>query len=97
MQILVVAATEMEIAPYLLQKNAMDVLITGVGAPACMYALTKHLQHKRYDFVIQAGIAGSFNSTYALGETFIVQKDVFADLGIYETGAFFTLIEKGFT
>jgi len=96
MEILVVAATEMEIAPFILQKKETDVLITGVGAPACMYALTKRLQQKKYDFVMQAGIAGTFQNSYSPGETFIVKKDVFADLGIYESGSFFTLIEKGF-
>ncbi|MCY7291039.1 MAG: futalosine hydrolase [Ferruginibacter sp.] len=97
MEILVVAATEMEIAPFLGENKTTDILITGVGAPACMYALTKRLQQKKYDFVVQAGIAGTFKNSYPPGETFIVKKDVFADLGIYESGSFFTLIEKGFS
>ena len=96
MEILVVAATEMEIAPFILQNKTTDVLITGVGAPACMYALTKRLQQKKYDLIIQAGIAGTFKNSFATGETFLVQKDTFADLGIYERDAFFTLFEKGF-
>ena len=96
MEILVVAATEMEIAPFILQNNATDVLITGVGAPACMYLLTKRLQQKKYHLIIQAGIAGTFKNSFAPGETFLVQKDTFADLGIYERETFFTLFEKGF-
>jgi futalosine hydrolase len=96
MEILVVAATEMEIAPFLLENSVTDLLITGIGAPACIYALTKRLQQKKYDFIIQAGIAGTFKNSYAIGETFIVKKDVFADLGIYERDTFFTLFEKEF-
>ena len=96
MKILVVAATEMEIAPFISENNVAEVLITGVGAPACMYALTKRLQQNHYDIIVQAGIAGTFKNSFAPGETFLVKKDVFADLGIYERESFFTLIEKGF-
>jgi futalosine hydrolase len=96
MKILVVAATEMEIAPFIAQNAKADVLITGVGAPACMYALTKQLQNCQYDFVLQAGIAGTFKNQYPLGQTFAVKTDLFADLGIQEKEQFFTLFEKGF-
>jgi futalosine hydrolase len=61
-----------------------------------MYALTKRLQVSKYDFVIQAGIAGTFKNAFALGETFFVKTDAFADLGIYENERFFTLFEKNF-
>ena len=96
MKLLVVAATEFEISPFLMQNNVADVLITGVGSPACMYALTKRLQQNKFDFVIQAGIAGTFKNSFPLGETFFVKADAFADLGIYENEAFFTLFEKKF-
>jgi futalosine hydrolase len=96
MNILVVAATEMEIAPFKRQHTMADLLITGVGVPACIYALTKRLLQKKYDFVIQAGIAGTFKNQYPLGQTFAVKTDLFADLGIQEKEQFFTLFEKGF-
>jgi futalosine hydrolase len=96
MKILVVAATDIEIAPFLAQNAMTDTLITGVGAPACMYALTKSLLQNRYDFVVQAGIAGTFKNQYPLGQTFAVKTDLFADLGIHEKETFFTLFEKGF-
>ena len=96
MEILVVAATRMEIAPFIEQDHGTDILITGVGAPACMYTLTKQLQRKSYDMVIQAGIAGTFSSHFPPGATVIVQQDVFADLGIFEQDKFYTLFEKGF-
>lgn len=96
MKILVVAATEMEIAPFVAQNTKADVLITGVGVPACMYAITKRLMQYKYDFVIQAGIAGTFKNQYPLGQTFAVKTDLFADLGIQEKEQFFTLFEKGF-
>ncbi|MEJ7611693.1 MAG: futalosine hydrolase [Ferruginibacter sp.] len=96
MEILVVAATLMEIAAFTEQSTGTDILITGVGSPACMYALTKQLQRKNYDIVIQAGIAGTFSSIYPPGNTVTVKQDVFADLGIFEQDLFSTLFEKGF-
>lgn len=96
MQILVAAATEMEIAPFIAENSFTDHLITGVGAPACIYQLQKKLSAGKYDCVIQAGIAGSFTSQFALGETVLVQKDVFADLGIFENGRLQSLFNAGF-
>lgn len=96
MKLLVVAATKMEIAPFIEQNTSADILITGVGAPATLYTLTKTLQQNKYDFVIQAGIAGTFKNAFAPGETVIVKSDLFADLGIHERDEFFTLFDKGF-
>ena len=96
MKLLVVAATEFEIAPFILQNMVADIVITGVGSPACMYALTKRLQETKYDFAIQAGIAGTFKNSFPLGETFFIKSDVFADIGIYENERFFTLFDRNF-
>ena len=93
MSILIVAATELEIAPFIQLDLPVDILITGVGAPAAIYQLQKKLQEKKYKSVIQAGIAGSFTNSLALGDTFIVEKDCFADIGINEKGEFTYIFE----
>ncbi len=94
MRILVVSATGMEIAPFSSNKLGADTLVTGVGSPACMYAVTRALSQKHYDLAIQAGIAGVFNNEFPLGETVLVEKDLFADLGIFENNVFSTLAES---
>lgn len=96
MQVLVIAATEMEIAPFLAQNILAGHLITGVGAPAAMYYLQKILNTNKYDCVIQAGIAGTFTHTPALGETVLVERDVFADLGMFQNNRLTSLFESGF-
>ncbi len=96
MKILVVAATEMEIAPFLSKKLPVETLITGVGAAACMYSLLKKVIASNYDFIIQAGIAGTFGNSVVAANTVVVKTDLFADIGIYENGIFFTLFEKQF-
>jgi futalosine hydrolase len=93
MSILIVAATELEIAPFIQLDLPVDILITGVGAPAAIYQLQKKLQEKKYKSVIQAGIAGSFTDSLALGDTVIVERDCFADIGINEQGIFTYIFE----
>jgi futalosine hydrolase len=84
MQILVIAATSKEIEPFTVANSQFDVLITGVGVPSTMYHLQKRIHQLDYDFIIQAGIAGTFNNDIELGKTVLVQQDCFADLGIEE-------------
>ena len=93
---LIVAATDMEIEPFLLKKMDLDVLITGVGVPACMYTLTKKIATQKYDVIVQAGICGSFLPNVALGQTYFIVSDAFADLGINENNTFYSLFEKNF-
>jgi len=93
MQILVVAATQLEIAPFIKKKLGTDILITGVGVPATMFYLQKKLAVKRYHLVIQAGIAGTFSNKCSLGEVVIAERDCFADIGALEKRNFTTVFE----
>jgi len=96
MNLLIVAATEFEIEPFLKEKTNAEILITGVGIPATVFHLTQKLSGKKYDLVLQAGLAGTFNDHLNLAEVVIVKEDAFADLGIEENGNFKTLFETGF-
>ena len=96
MSILIVAATELEIAPFIQLDLPIDILITGVGAPAAIYHVQKKLQEKKYKSVIQAGIAGSFTDSIALGDTVIVERDCFADIGINEQGIFTYIFDTNY-
>ena len=71
-------------------------LITGVGLPNAMYQLTKAVHTRKYDLVIQAGIAGAIDSKVPLASVVVVKKDMFADVGIYENGNFSSLHDIGF-
>ncbi len=112
MKILVVAATAFEIAPliaylkaefeekeaYHFQKKAlqMDTLLTGVGLTHTAFALAKVLAYRKYDLLINAGIAGAFNRDFEIGEVIEVVSDRFADLGVEEAnGAFSDIFELG--
>lgn len=88
MQILVTAATKTELELYDTIQEYADILITGVGVPEVLYHLQKHLHQKKYDLVIQAGIAGTFTDKFELGDTVIVKQDIFADIGFEESSIF---------
>ena len=102
MQILLASSTEMEIKLFLLSglgklddTNNIDVLITGVGIPAAMFHLTKAVMEKKYDLVIQAGIAGSFSKKLKPAEVVLVRQDTFAEIGAKEKGKLISLFNMG--
>lgn len=100
MNILVVAATAAEIGPFLSNHRqaafqGTDVLISGVGLVPTTFALTSHLQLKKPDLVIQAGIAGCFRKTVPTGTVVAVQKDRLADQGVVEKREFRDVFELG--
>jgi futalosine hydrolase len=96
MQILVIAATALEIEPFTTTNSRVDMLITGVGVPSTMYHLQKRIQQVDYDCIIQAGIAGSFNNDIELGKVVLVQQDCFADVGMEEKGIYTPVFNTGF-
>ncbi|MFT4024868.1 MAG: futalosine hydrolase, partial [Flavihumibacter sp.] len=105
MHCLLVAATVGEIAPFtdhLSQTDKLDhieldvdILITGIGALATAYALTRYLQHKKPDLVIQAGVGGLFDRSLPLGTVFAVKQDTMADMGVTEKKNFHTPFDTG--
>ena len=95
MNLLVVSATDFEIKHFIEVNKASDVLITGIGIPATVFHLTKQLAQKKYDLVIQAGIAGSYTAILETGKVCLVKTDTFGDIGIDEKKNFKTLFETG--
>lgn len=95
MRILLVAATPNEIELFINDFSNVDILVTGVGMPATIYQLQKKLYERDYDFVVQAGIAGSFTNDLVLGETVLIKQDTFGDLGAEEKRIFTPYFTSG--
>lgn len=98
--ILVAAATAKEINPFIqslrngqLSKNNIDVLISGIGLTASTYHFTKQLKVKKYDLVIQAGVAGSFDRKIPPGAVVAVKQDAIADQSVIELKKLKTLFD----
>ncbi|WP_207421751.1 futalosine hydrolase [Desertivirga brevis] len=104
MKLLLVAATSFEIQPFisyyssteLERKHDVDVLVTGVGMVATAFSLGRKFSEGRYDFAINAGIAGSFNKNIEIGETVVVKDDRFVELGAEDNESFLSIEELGF-
>ena len=101
MQILICAATSLEIdstirSLALSGKHSVEVLIAGVGLPSTIYHLTRSLQKKTPDLIIQAGIAGALDQSLNLGEVVFVQSDFFGDLGVMVGQGFRDLFDLSF-
>lgn len=97
MYILLVAATKPEIQAtlqflneqnYECNDHEIDVLISGVGAISTTYLLTYNINNMRPDYLIQAGICGSFTTDHAPGDVVFVSEETTGDLGVEENNDF---------
>ena len=101
MNCLLIAATAKEIAPFLSHfrnsqekfSSDIDVLITGIGLTATAYHLTRQLQLKRPELVIQAGVAGCFDNSIPLGTVLATKQDTIADESVIEMKKLKTLFD----
>jgi futalosine hydrolase len=96
--ILIAAATAKEISPFIESTRAgkftnIDILITGIGLTASTYHLTKQLSLKKYDLVIQPGVAGCFDLNINLGQVVAVKQDAIADQSVVELEKLKTLFD----
>jgi len=98
MNCLLISATPFEIAPFLEKRAkdntpAPDVLVSGIGLVAAAYAITRQLQLRKYDLVLQAGIAGCFDRQLPLGSVVSISRDTLADQGVMEDGTLKTVFD----
>lgn len=105
MKLLLVIATKEEINGVLehfnlsgegfIEHPKFDTLITGVGMTATAFALGRYLNNT-YHFVLNLGIAGSFDDKIPLGSLVSVETDIFAELGAEDHENFIPIDELGF-
>ena len=104
MKVLITAATPAEIQPvtvwlgkekFRVNEHTVEVLITGPGAIATTYHLTKTCGINKPDYILQAGIAGSFVSNYPIGSVLGVSEDFLGDMGAEENNGFKDLFDLG--
>ena len=94
-RIVVVAAIEIELAPFISRNkitpdswstvgdNQVWLSFTGVGPTASAYHIQRLIYQVHPDWIIQAGIGGCYEgSGLEVGQTVVVVKDRLADLGV---------------
>lgn len=98
MNILVVAATPIEITPFLeffksKNRRDIDILITGIGLTATTYSLMKQIRIKKPGMIIQAGVGGCFDRKITLGNVVAVKQEAIADQSVIELNQLKTLFD----
>lgn len=104
MYILLISSTEAEISETrqsfannkdILKDHQLNIAITGIGGTLTAYALTSHIRRRRPDYIIQAGIAGSFSDRFPPGSTALVNEEAFGDLGALENNQLRDIFDLG--
>jgi len=96
MRVIITAATVAEWMPSFLEMNNLytseshrckvQFHQTGVGMLATAVSLTRLVMEEKPDLIIQAGIAGCFDTSVALGKVVVVNEESLADMGVEEDG-----------
>jgi futalosine hydrolase len=96
MRILLVCATETELAPVRLHlQSSVDVLVTGIGMVPMAARCARALAHQVYDLALNIGVCGSFDPAFALGTVVHVVSDCIAELGAEDGESLLTMSEIG--
>lgn len=77
-------------------NNKMDCLVAGIGMVATTYILTHSLAKKKYNLILNAGIAGSFKDDFDSGSVVEVVNEHMADFGIDDNGIFKHVFDEKF-
>lgn len=96
MRIVIVSATEMEIASLrhlpMQTSHHIEFLIHGVGMMMSMFHLQK-LMVSKPDLIIQCGVAGAYSNHLSIGQTVIVRSEMLGDTGAEDHEEFLDLID----
>lgn len=112
MNILLISATSAEIAPlkeyithhwkadnddvYSNNDIRLHFVATGVGMLSTCYQLLKNIQNQPFDFILQAGIGGSYDRNIELGKVLFVKDEIIGDLGAEDHYNFLDVFDLGF-
>ncbi|MDM1296087.1 futalosine hydrolase [Sphingobacterium sp. N143] len=99
MQILIIAATQFEIQPFLEVVSNYpycDTLVTGVGMVATAFELGRVLHEKKYDLLINVGIGGCFDRNIQIGQVIQVISESLIELGAEDDQEFISIDQLGY-
>ena len=75
----------------------MQFVITGIGAMAATYHITRAINTQKPSLMLQAGVAGCLDVDIALGTTVSVASECVGDLGVVENKIFTSVFDLGLT
>ena len=75
---------------------SIHVLISGVGMMSSVCSMAGEFAVHKFDYAIQAGIAGAFDTELQLGDVVAVQSEQYGDLGAEDKEEFIDIFDLGF-
>jgi futalosine hydrolase len=85
-----------QLTTYKYKDIRIDALITGLGMVPTAFYLGKYLTDQPCDFVINAGVAGTFDHNIPLGSVVNVVEDCIPELGAEDGQKFLSIFDLGF-
>ena len=104
MKIGIVASTYLEIQPtinFLSQQpsayslHEFHIVVTGIGSMLTSYQLGKFIHKHRPDYLVQAGVAGTFTDKFERGDVVMIKDEILGDLGVHEQDTFKDVFDLG--
>jgi futalosine hydrolase len=100
MKLVIAAATELELQPFIHLmgvKNGLSIegWITGVGSIATTYFLSENVSNQFQHLIIQVGISGCFSDAFGVGTAVVVQDEMINDMGVFENNSYQDLFGLG--
>ena len=103
MKMLLIAATEKEISLLRYKLNPLHFSgpspveisfhVTGVGMLAAGFSIAELIYFQKPDFILQVGIAGTFDDDLPLGKVFAIKVEYIGDAGVVENNMFKDLFD----
>lgn len=86
------------VAPNTFQNNEyrIHILISGVGMMSSAFSLATAFAVHEFDYALQAGIAGAYDTELQLGDVVAVQSEQYGDLGAEDKEDYIDIFELGF-
>lgn len=86
------------VAPNTFQNKvySIHIVISGVGMMNSAFSLAAAFAVHEFDYALQAGIAGAFDTALQLGDVVAVQSEQYGDLGAEDKEDYIDIFELGF-
>jgi futalosine hydrolase len=100
MKIVITAATEMELAHLKSGSGEYKALnigyfSTGIGALSTSVQLNQIIVSHNPELIIQTGLAGSFTTSYLIGNAVVVKNEIVAEMGVFEKDGYKDIFDLG--
>ncbi|ANI90042.1 hypothetical protein A9P82_12565 [Arachidicoccus ginsenosidimutans] len=98
MKVIITSATDLEVQPLknLVEKSDLKNIhfhTSGVGILQSCFSIQRMIVEEKPDFILQVGIAGTFDEHCVLGDVVVVEEEFSGSCGVEENGEWKSLVD----